>query len=133
MPGRPSKRIVFVSTPSTEPWAGSEELWASAALDLMEEGFTVSANVTGFSPLHPKLRKLCESGLDLWLRPPWYSIRKNPWRWYKGRHGGPFLHELQRLLDARHPDMVVFSEGNALPPVDLLELCIAKSIPFCTI
>jgi glycosyltransferase involved in cell wall biosynthesis len=71
--------------------------------------------------------------LDLWLRPPWYSIRKNPWRWYKGRHGGPFLHELQRLLDARHPDLVVFSEGNALPPVDLLELCIAKSIPFCTI
>lgn len=125
---------MFVSTPSTEPWAGSEELWARAALDLLSQGFAVSANVTLFSPLHPKLQELQARGLDLWLRPSWYSLRKHPWRWYRGRHGGPFLHELRRLLDARdRPSLVVFSEGNALPPVDLLELCIARRLPFCTI
>lgn len=130
---RNSKRIVFVSTPSTEPWAGSEELWARAALNLMAEGFAVSASVTAFTPLHPKLRGLQARGLDLWLRPSWYSLRKHPWRWYRGRHGGPFLYELRRLLDARGATLVVFSEGNALPPVDLLELCIARRLPFVTI
>jgi len=133
MSARSSTRIVFVSTPSTDPWAGSEELWARAALDLMAEGFAVSANVTEFSPLHPKLQELRARGLDLWLRPSWYSLRKHPWRWYRGRHGGPFLHELRRLLDARDPALVVFSEGNALPPIDLLELCIARGVPFCTL
>src|SRR3974390_1923467 len=133
MSARNPKRIVFVSTPSTEPWAGSEELWARAALDLMRQGFAGSANVTEFSPLHPKLRELQAHGLDLWLRPSWYSPRKHPRRWYRGRHGGPFLHELRRLLDARPPALVVFSEGNALPPIDLLELCIARRLPFITI
>jgi glycosyltransferase involved in cell wall biosynthesis len=127
-------RILFVSTPFTDPWAGSEELWARAALDLMARGFAVSASVTSFSPLHPKLRELRARGLDLWLRPSWYSLRKHPWRWYRGRHGGPFLHELRRVLDARGPPaLVVFSEGNALPPVDLLELCIVRRLPFVTI
>lgn len=133
MSARNSKRIVFVSTPSTDPWAGSEELWARAAFHLMARGFAVSANVTEFSPMHPKLRELRARGLDLWLRPSWYSLRKHPWRWYRGRHGGPFLYELRRLLDARRAALVVFSEGNALPPVDLLELCIERGLPFCTI
>ena len=126
-------RILFVSTPSTDPWAGSEELWARAALELVGKGFAVSANVTQFSPLHPKMHELQARGVDLWLRPSWYSLRKHPWRWYRGRHGGPFLHELRRLLDARRPSLVVFSEGNALPPIELLELCIARGVPFCTI
>lgn len=130
-PTRP--RILFVSTPFTDPWSGAEELWARAALDLMARGIAVSANVTAFSPLHPKLQELEARGLDLWLRPAWYSLRQHPWRWFRARHFGPAVHETRRLIDAHRPDLVVFSEGNALPQVDLLELCVARGLPFVTI
>src|SRR6476646_5614709 len=38
-----SPRVIFVSTPNSDPWSGAEELWALTALDLMSRGCPVSA------------------------------------------------------------------------------------------
>jgi len=127
------QRVIFVTTPNSDPWSGAEELWARTAVDLMSRGVPVSASVTAFSPLHPRTLDLQARGADLWLRPSWYSLREHPWRWLRSRSVGPTVYEFERLLAARAPALIVFSEGNALPPVALLELCVAKHLPFVTI
>lgn len=65
----PRNRITFVSTMDLEPWGGSEELWARTALDLLSQGFSVSASVLQWSPLHPRVLDLRARGVDLWVRP----------------------------------------------------------------
>jgi glycosyltransferase involved in cell wall biosynthesis len=42
-------------------------------------------------------------------------------------------YDVQRLLAARRPALVVFSDGAPFPPVQLLELCVARRLPFVTI
>ena len=128
-----SRRVIFVSTPNSDPWSGAEELWALTALDLMSRGYPVSASVTAFSPLHARTLDLQKRGVDLWLRPCWYSLRKQPWRWVRSRNIGPTVYEFERLIAARAPALVVFSEGNALPPIAMLESCVARRLPFVTI
>jgi glycosyltransferase involved in cell wall biosynthesis len=63
----------------------------------------------------------------------WYSLRRHTWRWLRSRHKGSTLYEVERLLAARDAALVVFSEGNALPPVELLELCVVRQLPFVTV
>jgi len=128
-----SQRVIFVTTPNSDPWSGAEELWALTALDLMSRGYPVSASVTAFSPLHPRTLDLQARGVDLWLRPSWYSLREHPWRWVRSRNVGPTVYEFERLIAARAAALVVFSEGNALPPIAMLESCVARRLPFVTI
>jgi hypothetical protein len=54
----PRNRITFVSTMDSDPWGGSEELWSRTALDLLAQGFPVSASVPEWSPLHPQVLDL---------------------------------------------------------------------------
>jgi glycosyltransferase involved in cell wall biosynthesis len=125
-----SQRFIFVTTPNSDPWAGSEELWGRTALDLASKGFAVCASVTEFSPLHPRMLELRRHGVELWLRPDWYSWHQHPWRRLSSRGSGPMTHEVERLMAARAPTLCIFSEGNALPPVDMLELCAERGLPF---
>ena len=99
----------------------------------MSRGYPVSASVTAFSPLHPRTLDLQERGVDLWLRPSWYSLREHPWRWIRSRSVGSTVYEFERLIAARTPALIVFSEGNALPPVAMLESCVVRRLPFVTI
>ncbi|HTT80652.1 MAG TPA: glycosyltransferase family 4 protein [Stellaceae bacterium] len=129
-----SPRIIFITTPNSDPWAGSEELWGRTALDLVAQGFPVSASVTAFSPLHPRMIELRNRGVELWLRPAWYAWHEHPWRRLRSRRGGPILHEAERLIAARPPALVVLSDGaGGLPPIELLELCVARRLAFATI
>jgi glycosyltransferase involved in cell wall biosynthesis len=127
------QRVIFVTAPNSDPWSGAEELWARAAVDLASRGYPISASVTAFSPLHPRTLDLRARGVDLWLRPSWYSLREHPWRWFRSRSVGPTVYEVERLLNARAAALVVFSEGNALPPVAMLESCAARRLSFVTI
>jgi glycosyltransferase involved in cell wall biosynthesis len=43
------------------------------------------------------------------------------------------IHEVERLVAARAPALCIFNEGNALPPVDLLEFCAERQLPFVTV
>jgi glycosyltransferase involved in cell wall biosynthesis len=129
------RRIIFVSTMGGDPWGGSEELWSRTTLDLVAQGFPVSASVFERSPLHPRLLELQGCGVDLWLRPRQYSLRKHPWRWVfrSWRNAAAAVYPVERLIATRSPALVVFSDGGAFPPIQLLELCIGRRVPFATI
>jgi glycosyltransferase involved in cell wall biosynthesis len=128
-----AKRIIFVSTLEGDPWGGSEELWSRAALDLLAHGFGVSASVYEWSPLHRRVLDLKARGVDLWVRPRWYSWWDHPVRRLQSRHRRPAVVEVARLIAARKPDLAVFSHGGALPPVELLELSVSMDVPFVTL
>jgi glycosyltransferase involved in cell wall biosynthesis len=127
------RRIIFVSTMSVDPWGGSEELWSRTALAFASQGFAVSAGVVEWSPLHPRVLNLQASGVELWTRPKWYSWRKQPWSWLASKRNGPTAYAIARLIAARPAQLVVFSDGSAFPPVELLELCVGRRLPFVTI
>lgn len=128
-----SRTIIFATTPNSDPWSGAEELWAQTALDLVSHGFSVPANVTEFSPLHPRMLNALARGVELWLRPTWYSWHQHPWRRLRSRGHGPISYELRRVITARPPALVVLSDGTGLPPIEVLELCTAERVSFVTI
>jgi glycosyltransferase involved in cell wall biosynthesis len=127
------KRIIFVSTMDAVPWGGSEELWSQASLDLMAEGFPVSAGIIEWSPLHPRIVDLRSRGVELWFRPKWYSLREHPWHWLASHRVGPTAYAIERLLAARPAALVVISSGSVFPPIELVELCASRRVPFVTI
>lgn len=128
-----NSQIVFVSTMGEYGWGGSEELWSRAALDLVSQGFGVSASVREWPSLHSRVLDLSERGVDLWVRPLWYSLGQHPWRRLAARRHGPLAFEVKRLISARAPALLALSHGGPFPPLALLELCIAKRLPFVTI
>jgi glycosyltransferase involved in cell wall biosynthesis len=125
--------VLFITTPHFDPWSGAEELWSRTAIELASQGFAVSASVWEGSLQHPRMRELQACGIDFW---PWsrrYSLRKHPWRLLKSRRNGSVAFAVERLLEARAPAIAALSDGTSLPPIQLLELCVAKRIPFVTI
>jgi glycosyltransferase involved in cell wall biosynthesis len=128
-----TNHILFLSTMFAYSWGGSEELWSRTALDLISQGFPVSASIIEWSPLHPRLRDLQARGVELWTRPLQYSLQKHPWRWLASWNKESAEYALARLIAARPPALVVLSTGSALPPIELVEMCAAKQLPFITI
>jgi glycosyltransferase involved in cell wall biosynthesis len=126
-------RFAFISLMSGCPWGGSEELWSQTAMKLAQQKFAVSASVHQWSPLHPRLEQLRQAGIDFHLRPSGYRL------WRRGLHtifgeGTPLkLREFARFLQSSKPNLLVISTGGALPPIDVVELCVASRIPFVSI
>jgi glycosyltransferase involved in cell wall biosynthesis len=129
----PHNRILFVSTMDGFAWGGSEELWSQTALRLAVEGYPVSASLPEWTPLHRRVLDVMERGLEVWFRPTQYSLRKHVWHRLTAGHKTLSALELQRLVTARPPGLVVFSDGGPFPPIDLLEVCTATGLPFVTI
>jgi glycosyltransferase involved in cell wall biosynthesis len=127
------KAIVFVSTMRGQPWGGSEELWSRAALNLASEAWPIAASVHHWSPPHERIVKLARAGVQVQLRASQYS----PWSrvWHKMVPNSKTLTvmEVEKLLTARTPALAVLSDGSAYHPIDLLELCVSKELPFVTI
>ena len=126
-------RVVFITTPHFDAWSGAEELWSRTAIELVSQGVPVSASVWEGSLQHPRMRELRARGVDFWPWPRQYSLRRHPWRRLRSWHNGSVAFAVERLFDARPPAIAVLSDGGTLPPIQLLELCIAKRIPFVTI
>jgi hypothetical protein len=115
------------------PWGGSEELWSRTALDLLAEDFTISASMLAWSPSHRRVLDLLDRGIDIWFRPQKYSLQQRTWRRLTTPKSSFETLELRRLFRARSPDLIVLSDGNVLPPVEVMGLCIAERLPFVTI
>ena len=126
------KSIVFIST-NDAPWGGSEELWSRAALNLLASGFSVSASVCAWLPPHRRVVNLIERGVEVWFRPARYPVRKRAWRRLTSPQKTLATLEVERLIAARSPEFVVFSDGGSSPLIDLLEMCATKRLPFVTI
>jgi glycosyltransferase involved in cell wall biosynthesis len=128
------KRILFVSSVPYDPWGGgAEELWSRAAVDLAAEGFAVCASVFASSPSHRQVINLTQHGVEVWFRPARYPLQKRAWRALVAPQKTPTTLEVERLIAARSPEFVVISDGAPFPPLDLLEMCATKRLPFVTI
>ena len=128
-----SKRILFVSSVNNTPWGAAEELWSRAALELAADGFKIFASYAAHSPPHPRVLHLAERGIEVWFRPMPYPLRKRAWRVLTASEKTPTTLEVERLVAARSPQLVVISDGAPFPPLDLLELCAANHLPFIII
>jgi glycosyltransferase involved in cell wall biosynthesis len=127
------RRIVFISTMVHYRWGGSEELWSRAALNLAGRGVPVSASIAAWSPLHPRIRKLQEAGVEVTTRPRLYSPFRRLQHHLLVRRVPLQVADFEKSLADRNPALVVISNGGALPPVEFAEVCIARKIPFVTI
>jgi glycosyltransferase involved in cell wall biosynthesis len=114
------------------PWGGSEELWSRAAIDLVARGLPIAASMPEWSPLHPRVLELQARGVELWIRPGAYPWLEHPWRRVMSRQYGLVAFEVARLIAARSPALIVLSDGAALPPIELVEMCAARGLPFVT-
>ena len=128
-----SKRVIFFSTMGNESWGGSEELWGRTAIELASQGLSVSAGVLQHTPPHPRIIDLQMRGVTLRTRHHRYSLGRQPWRWYAARRDGPAAYDLARLVAARAPGLIVLSDGGPFPPIELIEFCVARALPFVTV
>jgi glycosyltransferase involved in cell wall biosynthesis len=129
-----ARRIIFVLTPDVDPWGGSgHELWSRAALYLASEGVPVSLSLPEASSDHPRMLELRSKGVEFWLRPTGYPWRKRAWDRLASRRKDHTLYEIQRLIAARPPALVVLLEGIPFPPINIIELCVANKLPFATL
>jgi glycosyltransferase involved in cell wall biosynthesis len=127
------QRIAFVSTMGGAAWGGCEELWSRTALRLRAEGFLVSASVGQWSPPDPRMLNLIERGVEVSFRPAQFPLGRKAWRALTAPQSSLTAMEVERFVAARPPKLVVFSDGGAFPPIDLLEMCNAKRLRFVTI
>ncbi len=125
------KRVVFVST--MPGWFASEELWGRTAVDMARQGVSVSASVVETVPLHRRLQELKSAGIYLQVRPSHYTLWRRGWDYVFCRGKPKRLLEVDKLLRSDPPDLIVFSDGGPYPPIELLELCVSKNLPFVTI
>ena len=128
-----NRRILFVSSPNNVSWGAAEELWSRAALNLAAEGFAVSASYPKYSPPDPRILNLIARGIDVWFRPRQNPLRKRAWRALIAPEKTPTTLEVEGQVAARSPECVVISDGAPFPPLDLLEMCMTKRLPFVII
>jgi glycosyltransferase involved in cell wall biosynthesis len=123
---------IVAATGQPGGWGGSDELWSRAATRLVEDGVSVAACINVSFPLHDRVRDLMQSGLTLWLCPERYQLWKRLRRILSGRKT-EWLIEVENFLYKVKPELVVLSTGGPLPPIDWVELCHTKKLPFVTI
>ncbi len=80
-------RFLFVSSMSSHPWGGSEELWAGAAYELSKAGHEVSASVQKWPQTHSKIKHLQSAGVLLNERRT-SVFQSTLWtsRWQRAKH-----------------------------------------------
>ena len=143
----PENRICFVSINFGAPWGASEELWSQTAIELVSRKFGVAASVREWSPRHNRVLNLIKGGVEVWFRPQPHPVWKHAgraliapgqiwqhaWRLLATPDKTATTTEVGRMLAARRPGLVVISEAGTFPPIDLLELCVDRRLPFVTI
>ena len=126
-------RIAIIADTMIDPWGGSEELWSQTATRLVAEGVSVAASIHARLPLHDRIRDLTDSGVRLWLRSEKYSLLKRMRRRLLSGRKSDLLIEIEKFLHLAQPELVIISTGGVFPPIEWLELCREKGLPFVTI
>jgi glycosyltransferase involved in cell wall biosynthesis len=125
------KAILFISTMDGVPWGGSEELWTRTAALLAKQGMSVAASVHGWPQLDRRIIELSRPGVDLRPRPIKSSLLARARRCRSGETKLTF--DIERSFGDTSPSLVVISNGDAFPPIELGEMCVAKGWPFVTV
>ncbi|MEZ0542521.1 glycosyltransferase [Fibrella arboris] len=127
--------VIVSSCP--EPWGGSEELWAQAAIQLAQAGHQVHIYKTTVDRWHPRISTLRSAGCtvtDLHQLLPWVIRFRNrvlPNRWRYSAHRGRAI--LTHALAATQPDLAIVAQGNNFDGVDYADLCRQQKQPYVLI
>jgi len=128
--------IAFVSTLPGNLWGGSEELWSQTALRLAGKEVPVAVSVSPWTLINPVFTTLQGAGVIVQQR----HHRRRPFLMRAWRK--LYLHDdnrpsrlvtIEAFLRATFPKLVVLSDGDVLPPVEVMELCAQNGWPFVTI
>jgi hypothetical protein len=111
--------VAFVSTMDGFNWGGSEELWSRTAVELCKRRFAVSASVVQWDKPHNNIRKMEDRGVNLWPRPQRYPFWKRGLQRVTRRGQSSSKIEVEKMLEAVKPSLVVLSAGAPYPPADL--------------
>ena len=125
------KEVLFIS--SGGPDFASEELWSRTAVDLARQGCLITASVMGWPADHWRTQHLRAEGVRVQVRPTRYQILERVWHRAASKGKTKAVIEIERIVKNNRPQLVVFSEYFAYPPIELLELCVYKKLPFVTI
>ncbi len=115
------------------PWGGSEELWAGAALNLVNEGLVVGASVHGWSPPHERVVGLATAGVRIQQRASSSPLWSRVWRKIFASPKRPEEIQATEFMSSLLPTLVVICDAGATPCIGLLEECVAKRFPFITV
>jgi glycosyltransferase involved in cell wall biosynthesis len=127
------KTIAFVSNMSGSPWGGSEELWAQTACLLARERYCVRASVHGWSSPHARIVQLGSHGVEVEMRREKYPLWQRAWKIAFANAKTPVATEVSKFLARTNPELVVFSDAASTPPIEMLQECVARGLPFVTI
>jgi glycosyltransferase involved in cell wall biosynthesis len=118
--------VAFVSTNTTVPWGGSEELWSQAAHCLVERGVRVTVNVPRFHERPAMLVRLQRAGCRIKRRARFPHI----WDYLWAR-----FFEMPELgwLDSLRADLVVISQGNQVEGASWMDACCRRGLRYASI
>jgi glycosyltransferase involved in cell wall biosynthesis len=120
--------IFFIAT--NPDWGGSEELWCRAADHLLSKGMNVAVAI---QKRNARVDALEARGADVRILPTKDSLIRRAWE--KVREGKSSFRSRQvgKALASRTPALTVVSDGGCFRSIDILELLVAKRLPFVTI
>lgn len=124
------KTILFISTLGA-PFGGCDELWTRTAARLAKLGVSVAASVHGSPQLDRRVSELARVGVDLRPRPIKPSFVALVRRYLSGK--SQITLDVERTFGNLSPSLVVISDGSALPPIDLIESCVARGWRFAIV
>ncbi len=131
-------RFVFFSSCS-QPWGGSEELWAGTAALLAEGGHSVTIFKTCVDRSHPRIRRLLELGchvrdLHQVCLPYWIRLPKSLVQLTGKTPAQRAIRPLVRThLTYLNPDLVVVSQGANFDGLVYSDLCRISGRPYVII
>jgi glycosyltransferase involved in cell wall biosynthesis len=127
-----AQHILFISTMSSTPWGGSEELWTRAAVSLKKRGHNVSASIIKWKTEHQKIKDLKNHRIPV---TSWAKSKSVIDQIITKLSISNFLNIDIRSLYLRRikPDLVVISQGYILDGLEWATICKTLNIPYCII
>ena len=116
------QNIVFISTMSSTPWGGSEELWSRAAMLLRSQGHTVNASIVKWKDEHDKVKELRDHGISLKFWSTKKSLANQIFAKFSIFKNINFNLKSIYLRNIR-PDLVVISQGYTLDGLEWAIIC----------
>ena len=110
------KTISFISTLSSSPWGGSEELWSQAALRLRQEGMEININVQFWPQMPKQIMQLAKAKCQIVTRKK-QSFNNPNCDWF----------------NLPRPDLVVISQSDSMQGLEWMQQCLKRRIPYANI
>ena len=126
-------KIAVIAGWISDPWGGSEELWSRAALHLRTRQVAVAACIERRTPVHDRVQDLRSKGVTIFERQSEMPFSRRARRRLTGETRAEDLIQIERFLHSYRPSLVILQSGGALPPIEVVELCVEKKVPFVTI